>query len=171
MCGAKRGGACDPAFSLRLSLECHALPACRPSILGGVRPAFASGVSAQALNAHSHDGRAGARLTATASSEWFTAAMKWNFGIFDHLDRNDLPLRDYYEQTTESHRALRPLRLLRLSRCRTSLHAAWHGAIAQRVPVGDRASARNGCASARSSMRCRSITRCGCWKKSACSTT
>ena len=24
--------------------------------------------------------------------------MSLQFGIFDHLDRNDLPLRDYYEQ-------------------------------------------------------------------------
>ena len=39
----------------------------------------------------------------------------------------------------EGHRSVRPVRLLRLSRRRTPLHAARHGAVAERVPVGDRA--------------------------------
>ena len=39
----------------------------------------------------------------------------------------------------EGHRGVRPRRLLRLSRRRAPLHAARHGAVAERVPLGDRA--------------------------------
>ena len=30
--------------------------------------------------------------------DWMVPAMSVEFGVFDHLDRNDVPLRDYYEQ-------------------------------------------------------------------------
>ena len=33
-----------------------------------------------------------------AHIEWTETGMSLEFGIFDHLDRNDLPLRDYYEE-------------------------------------------------------------------------
>jgi len=82
------------------------------------------------------------------------------FGVFDHLDRNDLPLRDYYESRLKIAEAY-------------DQHGfyAYHIAEHHSTPLGMAASracfwrrshsAPNACGLGRWSMRCRSIIRCG----------
>ena len=69
------------------------------------------------------------------------------FGVFDHLDRSNLPLKDYYEARLKLIEAYDQGGVIRLSCCGTSLDAARHGAVAQRVP------GRRGAAHATTSFR------------------
>jgi alkanesulfonate monooxygenase SsuD/methylene tetrahydromethanopterin reductase-like flavin-dependent oxidoreductase (luciferase family) len=64
--------------------------------------------------------------------------MNLEFGVFDHLDRNDLPLRDYYEQRLKVIDALERSGFY-------AYHVAEHhftplgmAPSPKRVPVGDR---------------------------------
>src|SRR3984885_4737658 len=92
--------------------------------------------------------------------------MALEFGIFDHLDRNDLPLCDYYEQ-----------RLKVIEAFDRSGFYAYHVAEHHFTPLGMAPSpsvflsaiGQRDCASARSSMRSHSITLYAYWKKFACS--
>ena len=96
--------------------------------------------------------------------------MSLEFGVFDHLDRNDLPLHRYYEQRLRVIEAFDRFNFY-------AYHVAEHhftplgmapspsvflSAIAQRTTR---------CVSALSSMHCRFIILCAWSKKSACSTT
>ena len=81
---------------------------------------------------HYRPGREQARFTRTRG-------MSLEFGVFDHLDRNDLPLHRYYEQRLRVIEAFDRFKLLRLPRRGAPLHAARYGAVAKRVPLRDRA--------------------------------
>ena len=59
--------------------------------------------------------------------------MALDFGIFDHVDRSDLPLTDFYENRFKLIEGLRPRGLYALSLRRASLHAARHVALPERV--------------------------------------
>ena len=83
------------------------------------------------------------------------------FGVFDHLDRNDLPLADYYEARLKIIESYDRFGFY-------AYHLAEHhstpigaGAEPERVPLGGRAAHASACASGRWSMRCRSIIRSG----------
>ena len=91
------------------------------------------------------------------------------FGVFDHLDRNDLALDVFYEQ-----------RLKIVEAYDRGGFYAYHTAEHHATPLGLAASpsvfsprsrsARSACASVRWSTRCRSTIRCAWSRRSACST-
>ena len=96
--------------------------------------------------------------------------MSLEFGVFDHVDRHDLPLNEFYEN-----------RLKLIEAYDRAGFYGYHCAEHHSTPLGmapspsvylavDRGSAPSGCASARWSIRSRSTIRCGWPKKSACST-
>ena len=96
--------------------------------------------------------------------------MNLEFGVFDHLDRNDLPLCEYYEQ-----------RLKVIEAFDRSGFYAYHVAEHHFTPLGMAPSPSVFLSAigqrtrrlrfAHSFMHCRSIIRCGYWRKSACSIT
>jgi hypothetical protein len=97
--------------------------------------------------------------------------MSLEFGVFDHLDRNSLPLRDYYEQRLKViEPSTGPASTPITSPSITSRRSAW--------PPRPACSSRRS-RSAPSGLRFGTfvyalagcITRCGCSRKSACSTT
>ena len=73
-----------------------------------------------------------------ASNRTAGGRMTLEFGVFDHLDRNDLPLQRFLRTAAQGHRGVRSPWLLCLPPGRASLHAARHGAVAERIPLGHR---------------------------------
>src|SRR3954470_20607191 len=92
------------------------------------------------------------------------------FGVFDHLDRNDLPLQAFYAERLKFVEAYD----------RHGFHA-YHTAEHHATPLGLAASpsvflaavaqrAHKNCVSVPWSIRFPSTTRCAWWRRSACST-
>ena len=96
--------------------------------------------------------------------------MALEFGIFDHVDRHDLPLKDFYEDRLKLIEAYDRAGIY-------GYHCAEHHSTPLGMApspsvylVGRSRSAPSGCTSGRWSTRWRSTIRCGWPKKSACST-
>ena len=95
--------------------------------------------------------------------------MALEFGVFDHVDRNDRPLEQFYEDRLKLIEAYDRAGIY-------GYHCAEHHSTplgmspSPSVYLAAVASAPSGCASARWSTRSRSTIRCGWPKRSACST-